>query len=452
MAVTPPVDAAEPLVFTQVPARSTLDGTLTEGARIVLLDRSGPEPRVTNLTQGFAAAGRPDVSFDGTRILFVARQGADDPLNVWEMSTDGSGVRQVTEGVGRCRRAIYLSTIYTIDAAAPAEQIAFCGEGGGMGVWALYTCRLDGTGVRQITFNPYGATDPCLLGDGRLLFSAWRDPASAALLTVNTDGSDVFVFAAAHEPAARRGMPCETPDGWVVYVESDDAGGDGGGSLVTVSSRASLHSRRVIAAEASGRFRSPSPLSDGNLLVSYRAGDESSYGIEILDPRSGARSKVYDAPQWHDLDAMEVQPRRTPAGRSSVVDDRRQTGLLYCMDTSLSTTAVEPGQVKWIEVYSAVSRAGNDTPQEQWLGTAPVESDGSFHLSVPARTPLRLQTLDDGGRVIQAMSSWIWVMPREARGCIGCHEDRELSPPNRHALALRRPPHPVGVAEEGADH
>ena len=52
MAATPPVDAAEPLVFTQVPLHAVLDGPLAEGSRIVALDPAAPEPRVTNLTGG----------------------------------------------------------------------------------------------------------------------------------------------------------------------------------------------------------------------------------------------------------------------------------------------------------------------------------------------------------------------------------------------------------------
>ena len=43
------------------------------------------------------------------------------------------------------------------------------------------------------------------------------------------------------------------------------------------------------------------------------------------------------------------------------------------------------------------------------------------------------------------MRSWLWVMPGERRGCIGCHEDRELTPPNRHVQALRKDAVPVGV-------
>ncbi len=63
--------------------------------------------------------------------------------------------------------------------------------------------------------------------------------------------------------------------------------------------------------------------------------------------------------------------------------------------------------------------------------------------------PLRLETLGEGDRVLAAMTSWIWVMPKEARGCIGCHEDRELTPPNRFVQAVRKRPHVLGVGKGG---
>lgn len=76
---------------------------------------------------------------------------------------------------------------------------------------------------------------------------------------------------------------------------------------------------------------------------------------------------------------------------------------------------------------------------------APVESDGSFFIEVPAQIPIRLETLGKDGTILQRMKSWFWVMPGERRGCIGCHEDRELTPPNRHVEALRKKPHRIGL-------
>ncbi|MHC5005842.1 MAG: TolB family protein, partial [Planctomycetota bacterium] len=238
-ALTVDASAAQRLVFTQVPIESGFD--LPAGSRIVSYDPSRPKDGVTNLTREFSTAGRPDVSFDGQRILFVGRRTPDDALDAWEMNTDGSGPRRITDQAVDIREAIYLSTIYTIDDAEPADQIAFCRPDAN-GTRSLYTCRVDGTRVAQITFDPYGATDPCALSDGRLLFTGGPD---SALLTVNTDGTDVFVFGAAHAPAVSRGMPCETDDGLVVFVESSKDGEDRGGALVAVSRTSSLGTRRV---------------------------------------------------------------------------------------------------------------------------------------------------------------------------------------------------------------
>jgi len=470
-----------PVLLTQIPARSSAPAApdanpLPAGSRIVRFDPAQPDASPVDLTADFLAAGRPDVSFDGRHFLFVGRRAAGDPFDVWEMSVDGGEPRRITRGTEDCRAAIYLSTIYTIDASAPSEQIAFCRIVADARVPSLYTCRMDGTHVRRIVFTPDGAWSPHLLGDGRLLFSSAQPPVTgqaargSALFTVNTDGTDVFVFADAHAPAARRAMARETPDGHVVYVEAAPDARDGGGSLVTVKRTASLGTRSVLAHDPAGVYRSPFALDDGRLLVSHRSGPDAAvggtggaggagagtWGLFVLDPRGDSTLlALHDAPEWHEVDAVVVRPRRAPPGRSSVVDDRRTTGLLYCLDASMSDAAHAPRRtdagIAWVEVYRALDGDGlapGVTPTVL-LGTAPVEPDGSFHLRVPARMPIRLQTLDAERRPVLSMRNWIWVMPREARGCIGCHEDRELSPPNRHVLALRKAAVPIGLDEPG---
>ena len=481
--------AADPFIFTQVPVRTgrasarahadvSLAWDLSVGSRIVAFDPSTSSNSVTALTSDFSAAGRPDPSFDGKRILFVGKHNVNDPFQIWEMNVDGGDVRRITDGPGSVREAVYLSTLYTLDADAPFYRIAFDSDACGMPGGCLYTCRLDGTDVRQITFDPNGASDPYLLSDSRLLFSRWSGAEAAgssqtgaggtALLTVHVDGTDVFPFAAMHEPPAIRSMPCETPDGWVIYVESPVGSPDRGGSLVAVARSRSLHTRRVLASDPDGLYYSPFPMGDGNLLVSYRTTSGGSYGIYTFNRSTGTRAaRVFDDPRWHDIDAVVVQPRRVPAGRSSVVDERLDHGFLYCMNAYISDRdegkAISPGQIKRLQVVRAGSggaqnpttveaqaQGGPGRPGigEELLGEVPVEADGSFFLKVPARTPLRLQIIGPNGEVLQAMRSYIWVMPRENRGCIGCHEDRELTPPNRHVQALRNAPHAVGIDAE----
>ena len=41
---------------------------------------------------------------------------------------------------------------------------------------------------------------------------------------------------------------------------------------------------------------------------------------------------------------------------------------------------------------------------------------------------------------IRAQEGWTWAMGNENRGCIGCHENRELSPPNILVNAIVKPP------------
>ena len=436
------------VLCTQVPVAAGAPGVaLPVGSRIVALDPADPARGTVNLTADFAVAGRPSVSFDGRRVLFVARRRAADPLSVWEMSVDGAAPRQVVKRAVDCTRAIYLSRTYTINAAEPVLQIAFCTAPAttpsAASPAAIYTCRLDGSGVRRITFNPHGASDPCLLSDGRLVYSSGAPPAlgGSVLFTVNTDGTDVFPFAAVHEPAAMRTMPCETLDGQVVYVETASKSSSAGGALVAVARTRSLRTRRVIAPELLRRYHSPSALPDGNLLVSARTDRGATYGIYVLDLQRGDLiTKVFDDPRWHDLDAVAVRPRPVPAGRSSVVDERVDFGFLYCLDAALSDTA-RGGRISTLRVL----QSGAAATGERVLGEVQVESDGSFYLQLPARTPLRLETLDETGQILQAMRNWIWVMPRERRGCIGCHEDRELTPPNRHVLALRKQARKIGI-------
>ena len=62
--------------------------------------------------------------------------------------------------------------------------------------------------------------------------------------------------------------------------------------------------------------------------------------------------------------------------------------------------------------------------QQQILGYAVVEPDGSFKLKVPADIPLGLQIIDAKGRAFQTHTNWIQVRPGERRTCDGCHSPR----------------------------
>jgi len=427
------VVCACPLLAGQLAVTQMPEGE-PSGARIVLIDAE-TSATVRVLTEGFVSAGNPAGSFDGQRLLFTGRRTAVDAPAVWEIGVDGSGLRRVTECPGGCARAIYLSSIYTIDAAAPEEQLAFVTLPAPGAPSTIYTCRPDGTHARPITFAPRGATDPALLGDGRLVFSMAAPPFNnTALFTINTDGTDVFPFAGLHGKPAERTTPCQVGDDTVVFAECDEAGCE----LVSVSRMRSLQSRRVIRSVAGERIHSLSPMPDGRLLMSHRKAKRGSMRLSILDGHSGALiTKLRRDRRWHVQDAVWLGVHTTPPGRSSVVTEDGSVAELYCLDATLS------GQTRRSRETSAIDKI-LILQGEQLLGEVQVEPDGSFFVEVPAKTPLQLASIDHDGTILDQMQSVFWVMPGERRGCIGCHEDREMTPPNRHVMALTKRPQTIG--------
>lgn len=454
-----------PLVVAQVPAaplpdaiaEGTLRGEWGDGGRIVLVPPAGA-PRV--LTTGFDSAADPEVSFDGTRILFAGRKEARDPWCVWEMRSDGSAPHEITCGPGEARQPVYLPTMYTLNPTATDtwEQIAFVGslpgETNEVGVGphtALYACTLDGKRLRRLTYNLSSDYDPAVLPDGRLVFASWQRHSlergrlgRVALFAVQIDGVDLMIFAG-DEGRRVKHMPAYAGDRLVVFVEGDRVAGDGGGSLAAVSLRRNLHTYRKLSDD--GVYRSPATHPDGGVLVAWRpASGNGGYGIHRFDPASGERIPVFDDPDWHDVQAKALASRVVPDRRSSSVQDADPEGGLYGIDVSISDLGREVfplGTARRLRVLEGIPledglAAVPPLAPRRLLGETDLASDGSFHVAVPANVPIQLQLLDEDGLALRSCG-WIWVRNHEQRGCVGCHEDPERTPPNRFALALNTP-------------
>jgi hypothetical protein len=500
-----PVTLDSPLVLTQLPvdveqvkgagrAGSMLRASYGERGRIVLL-KPGAAPRV--LTERFHSAADLDVSFDGKRILFAGKRHATDNWNIFEMEADGSGVRQITRDLGDCRSPAYQSKLNTLVADRPWHQITFVSTAAGelnefapIPAGNLYSSKLDGTFVSRLTFNSSSSFDPFLNWDGRLIFAMWQRSrlergalGRVGLFELNQDGTDLMVLCADQGRCVKQ-MPTVTTSGLVVFVEADEVGWDGAGSLASVSLRRPLHTYRQITRRSDGLFHSPSPLPDGRILVSHRTpGEGSNHGIYRLDPSTGQFELVFDDPKYHDIQAKLLAPRPEPDGRSSSVfvatgdiDDptskqsfipKNPRGKLYCLNVYISdldrSQWPAPGTLKRVRVLEGLPRRAGDVASfllegiaigasgagstqagippilpRRFLGEVPVEEDGSFNVEVPADTSIELQLLDENGMALRSCG-WIWVKNNEPRGCIGCHEDQELTPENRMVDAVKKP-------------
>jgi len=478
-----------PIVLTQIRAGSSLEklpgfacGMLRrdycQGARLVRID---PDGSLHVLTEEFHSACEPGVSFDGKRILFAAKRKPEDFWNIWEMKADGTEVRQITRGVGNCRSPAYQPSLFTIFAKEPWYQIMFRGDAaramnefGSGPAWSLYSAKMDGSLVRRLTMNPSDDLDPFIAGDGRVILASWQRMdlrrgfrGRVALFGMNIDGADYALYTAGGGKRILH-MPCVTAGGLVVFVEADRVGWDGAGQLACVTLRRPLYSHREITRGEPYLYHSPSPLGDGSLLVSRRPADGSgTHGLYRLDPASGKARLLFDDPEFHDFHARALEPRPEPDGRSSVVDERYKTCKLYCLNSYITDPPLiphmHPGLIRGLRVIEGVPYSSGDraiyleTNQgsgiagpgstvhdlvpvipRRLLGVVPVEPDGSFHLEIPPDVPVQLQTLDENGMALRTCG-WIWAKHREPRGCIGCHEDPELTPENEFVQALKKP-------------
>jgi len=187
------------------------------------------------------------------------------------------------------------------------------------------------------------------------------------------------------------------------------------------------------------------------------------HGIYSLEPSTGQLELIFDSPSYHDIQAKIVYPRPEPDGRSSVVTEKDPNGKLYCLNVYISDFGrpewVPPKTIKRIRVLEGISSADNipsvhtssgteamkpscnrisPQVQQRILGEIDVAEDGSFNIEIPANTPIRLQTLDADGMALRSCD-WIWAKNHEPRGCIGCHEDGELTPENVLVAAVTRP-------------
>jgi len=456
-----PRPAKQPMVVAQVPAtglggdaldHGTLRSLLGEGGRLVLVEAGG---RVHVLTGGFASAVDPEVSFDGQRILFAAKKESADPWCVWEMRADGTDPRKITCGAAGARQPVYQSTVYTITPknVEPWVQVAFVGEDPGerneAGVavnTSLWSCKVDGTALRRLTYNLSNDMDPVILPDGRMAFASWLrspggDPSGrVALLAVNEDGTDSQTYAGEQGLRVKQ-MPTPTTGGLVVFVESDRIPGDGSGRLASVSQIRPLHTYRSLTDEGDGLFRAPSSLPDGRVLVAWRpANGAVPFGIYRFDPATGAREKAFVDPAWHSVVAKLVAARPTPDARSSVVRDDDPEGKMFTIDVGILAPgrSLPGGTARRLRVVEGVPAAADRPAGRRLLGEIRLAEDGSYQVQVPANTPVQLQVLDADGLALGS-SAWLWVRNHAAQGCVGCHEDPERTPPNRFAKALESP-------------
>ena len=441
------------IIFVETPmlAAGPLEKRFPKGSRIVRLDRIATQGEPIHLTDEFFAAADPQINFEGTKALFSGQKNQGERWQMWEMELDGSNKRQITQCAEDCLRGAYL----------PGNEIAFTVEEsqGQKQQSHLAVVKADGSQLHRITFGPAEFQLETVLRDGRIVASApWpligkkQKAGPRALYTLRPDGTALESFRCEHRVAVAQGDADEMDDGSLVFVREPSKGTEAGGELTRIE-RGSPAAAPVGMREAV--YESPRQVSGEELIVAKAgrasAGSPVKFDLYTVRVKSGALGeRIFSDAHLSSIQPILVAPHAVPKHFWSTLIPESNTGYFISLN-SYSSADVPGGRIATPIAKVRVLALDAADGQEQSLGEAPVESDGSFYVRVPADAPIRFVLLDAKGQTIREERGWVWARPGEQRGCTGCHGDKNIAPENHWPMTLKRfdTPTPLGDIEHG---
>jgi hypothetical protein len=479
--------------------------TATPGGRLLVLTGLDPGGEVRQLAPETPGSfWRPDLSFDGTRVLFCYKAGNAKSFHLYEMNLDGSGLRQLTDSDYDDIDPLYLPDGHILFTSTRGNSYVRCGPF--IYSYILARCDADGRNVYLISCNGEPDFVPALLPDGRVAYSRWEYSDKPlwrvqSLWATNQDGTGTAVLWGNQSvwpdhTAQPRPIP-GTPRIMFVGVGHHDwwSGSVGiidptrgtnfpaGLTKVTVDrpwpecSTPPLDPPESPTYHASGNFtgyQSPYPLTAQDFLVSARSAEDGKFRLYLMDTE-GNRELIYEGVS-NVLHAIPIKPRPAPPVQPDRViwpgtgADRQtpELGACYSSNVYQGVPDLAPGSVKYLRVlqldhktYSTWAKTFRHSGppvsviQEEGvkrvLSIVPVDSDGSAYFKAPPGKSLYFQLLDADYRCLQTMRSFAGLMPGEVRGCVGCHESHSTAPPTRTGLAVRRAPTELAPPEWGTE-
>jgi len=447
---------------------------------------------------------RFDLSFDAKKVLFGYKK-KDRPFRIYEIDIDAStalmvkgSLRQLTFGGGEEAEVLqrykgkgacidrgfddmdpcYLPNGKIMFTSTRPMRRVFCNPSV---VTSLHLMDADGKNIRCLSAGPLNEVDPCLLDDGRIVYTRWEYVDKGlgngqSLWAIRPDGSGVdHVYKnSVLRPAQllnARNIPGSRK---LVTVGAPHCGGRTGGPVILVDHRITRRSPEAMtcitpeigypcmsqATWEMGFFREPYPFSEKFFLVSHKPGIKRKppvgYGIYVLDGW-GNRAALHEDPKLSCFQPVPLLPRRKPTTIASVEADdaKEKTGTLFIQDVYQGMTGIKRGRVKYVRVMGPLPwpwsengifriGLGGNVHRKKVYGIAKVYEDGSAHFTAPADENIFFQALDENFMTLQHMPTFINLMPGENRSCIGCHELRRKAPPmHDRPMALDHPAQPL---------
>ena len=440
----------------------------------------------------------PEVHFSGGRIIFSMRNNIEDDYHVYEMNSDGSGLRQLTFGSGLSDiDPLYLPDDNIIFTSTRQPKYCMCNQ---HIMGNLFKMEPDGANIHQLDRNTLHSGHGSLMPDGRILYYRWeyvdRNFGDAqGLWTVNPDGTnhlvyygnntlspggvfDARIIGETQRTLCIFGSCHDRPWGALAVIDRR-LGVDGPAAVVriwpgeAVDLMGGFEGAKPVPLYYEGkygfdnfrrvypRYEDPYPLSGKYFLCSRMIDAAEHIGVYLQDVFGNEVLLHAEEPGCFDPMPLCSKPR--PPVIPSRRDYHNDVGYLYVVDVYNGTHmhGVKRGQVKYLRVVESPEKRffthpewggqGIQRPGMNWhnfvnkriLGTVPVEQDGSAYFEVPSDRFIFFQLLDENKMMIQSMRSGTVVQSGERTGCTGCHENRRSATPpikRETPLALQRPP------------
>ena len=493
------VQTTDALVFVKTKATETLNRTWAEG-NLFKLSPISPDGVVTPITNFTGASiSDPAVSFDGKKILFSMRPPGGVDRNIYEINADGSGLRQVTSGGGHDFDPLYLPDgriLFTSTRANEMDEYNHALSA------TLYVCDMDGSNLERVSYNQSDDFDPDLLPDGRIVYTRWEHFGTFnrfPLFVTNPDGTGTFHKFGPHDRNFFH--PSPTPDGRLIAIESTEVNGDAGPIAVLKPEQGpadpalggnSLH-WDVVTPQINndgmpwpyGAFKYPRSIGGNRFVVSYTlpaaSDSDADYALytftldqtgagTVADPATFTIHNLtflYNDPTTNEYDAQLLAPHPKPPVVASTIDRNLNYGVFLAQDVfNRGTNDGQEVPVRGVDRIDSIAViaarptvqgeandfSANEFEKRALIGMAPVDSDGSFRIKVPANTPISFATLDTFGRGFVVKRTHLFVRPgEEFNKCVGCHEDRVPGgpfPTNPNPMAATHAPFDLNIPSQ----
>jgi len=219
------------------------------------------------------------------------------------------------------------------------------------------------------------------------------------------------------------------PDGKIVFTVHA-----AGGSYIACIQPAGGEFERITFGP--GDYQLEGVLPDGRILLTFGG---TLYGMRPDGTGLESIRCNHDKParlRHTDSQRVELVVQPKPRRLWSTLKPELGVGYFISLDSRISSPDVG-GRLRTVPVSVRVLTLNSDGTVCK-LGIAPVETDGSFYVAVPADNPVRFELLDAAGNSLRRENTWIWARSGEERGCAGCHAEKALAPRNHWPLTLKR--------------